>query len=419
MFPWIIKNTGVTSTLVSVVNTAGVPVAGVYAVSGVPFELHYEYWWKTGGQTDICDEWDFRRPTSKDDIVTFDAAGYIGGGLPIYNDNTNNSPYGSQGFDLGVGVPSPARAFLLVDNNTNAFRDLGFDPLNENINLDGTLYGEAMVLNLTDGSAWGYIAYNPSGGEEASANAPVDFSDGMDVLGEVLANTQYNTAGAINNTINPQERVPVVLMPPASIKTKFFMTPTDADFGTYTADTSIRTSDDSTSYNQRKGNINAQVQLMFMTSEGLLQGGIYDNDENVISFTHPKNIVCTSADFLSALIDAPVYDSWKLQGTQGWAFVVTKPGTKDQIPANGVPDNPEMQMVIGKLEYSDNTQSFQVGNMTLAGTQNNFNWLRNTTSLRGGLCAGSNCVSNIGAGTGQRTTSRSCYNTSAPCGDEK
>lgn len=72
MFPWIIKNTGVTSTLISVVNTAGVPVAGVYAVSGVPFELHYEYWWKTGGQTDVCDEWDFRKPTSKDDIVTFE-----------------------------------------------------------------------------------------------------------------------------------------------------------------------------------------------------------------------------------------------------------------------------------------------------------------------------------------------------------
>lgn len=368
MFPWIIKNTGVTSTLISVVNTAGVPVAGVYAVSGVPFELHYEYWWKTGGQTDVCDEWDFRKPTSKDDIVTFDAAGYINNGNPLFNDNINNVPYGSAGFDLGVGVPSPARAYLIVDNNTQAFQDLGFDPLNSDINLDGTMYGEAMIINLTDGSSWGYIAYNASGGEENSANAPVDFSDGMDLLGEVLANTQDETSGNIAYTINPQERAPVVLMPPASIKTKFFMTPTDADFGTYTADTSIRTSDDPTDYNQRKGNINARIQLMFMTSTGVMNGGIYDNDENVISFTRPKDIVCTSADFLSALIDAPVFENWKAEGTQGWAFLITKPGVIDKAPQNGVPDNPEMQMLIGKLEYSDDTQAFVIGSMTIAGT---------------------------------------------------
>jgi len=395
MFPWVIKNTGTTSTLITVVNTAGIPVRGVYQVSGIPLDLHFEYHWKTGGQTAKCEEWDFLRPTSKDDIITFDAAGYFNGGKLLFNDN--NVAYGDQTYDLGVGVPSPARAFLLVDNNTTALSgQSGVVPLTTAINLDGTLYGEAMILQLLDGSAWGYIAYNPSGGQTTNPSDPVDFSNNNELLGEVIANLQEPT-GSITGIANPSERVPVVLMPPATVKTKLFVTPIDASFGVHDADNSISQTDDaSNAPNQRKDNINTAIQLYYMTSTQTLAGGMWDNDENPISFTTRKNIVCTSADLLSAFIDAGVYDAWKTRGTQAWAFLMTMPGTVD-ANANSVPDNPEMQAVIGKLEYSDDTQSFVIGNSVIAGTQNNFNWLRNSYGSTG-ACAGINCVTNIHVG---------------------
>ena len=55
-----------------------------------------------------------------------------------------------------------------------------------------------------------------------------------------------------------------------------------------------------------------------------------------------KNVVCTSADLLSAIIDPGAYDVWKSEGTQGWTFIVTLPGTVNQAPANGVADNPDV-----------------------------------------------------------------------------
>jgi hypothetical protein len=397
LFPWVIKNTGTTSTLISVVNTTGIPVRGVYQVSGIPLDLHYEYHWKTGGQTVKCEEWDFLRPTSKDDIVTFDAAGFFNSGKPLFNDNTNDVPYGPEGFDMGVGVPSPARAFLIVDNNTTALSgQSGVVPLTSPINMDGTLYGEALILQLVDGSAWGYIAYNPSGGQTTNPSDPVDFSNANEMLGEVIANLQ-TPSGSISAIVNPDERVPVVFMPANTIKTKLFVTPIDAGFGTYSVDNSVSQTDDTanTTLNQRKDNINTAVELYYMTSTQTLSGGMWDNDENPISFTTRKNIVCTSADLLSAFVDQGVYDAWKLKGTQAWAFLMTFPGTVD-ANANGVPDNPEMQAVIGKLEYSDDTQSLVIGGNLVAGTQNNFNWLRNSQGRLS--CGGINCISNLSPG---------------------
>ncbi|MGO9614743.1 MAG: hypothetical protein ACLPX5_17150, partial [Dissulfurispiraceae bacterium] len=71
LFPWIVKSPTI-STLVSVVNTAE-QVGGNQALNNAV--LHYQYWGKDGstGQTDSCSEFDFNRPTSKDDIVMFDA----------------------------------------------------------------------------------------------------------------------------------------------------------------------------------------------------------------------------------------------------------------------------------------------------------------------------------------------------------
>lgn len=90
-------------------------------------------------------------------LVTFDAACNINGGQALFNDP---SPYGGASFCLNEA--SPRRAFLLVDNNTPQF-------VTDGVNLDGTLYGEAIVMELQSGAAWGYIAYNAWGtGQTAS-----------------------------------------------------------------------------------------------------------------------------------------------------------------------------------------------------------------------------------------------------------
>src|SRR5208337_4918953 len=78
MFPWIVKSPTI-STLVSVVNTAEA-VGGADSLNNPV--LHYQYWGKDGstGQTDVCNDVHFERPTSKDDIVMFDAAGNMNSG---------------------------------------------------------------------------------------------------------------------------------------------------------------------------------------------------------------------------------------------------------------------------------------------------------------------------------------------------
>src|SRR5208283_5382822 len=100
---------------------------------------------------------------------------------PIANQPTNVN-YANANFSYIATVS--ARAFLLVDNNIPQV-------VNDNIldvasNADGTLYGEALVIDLGSGSAWGYIAYNASGCRWESSGAAFAFADGLDVADEVI-----------------------------------------------------------------------------------------------------------------------------------------------------------------------------------------------------------------------------------------
>lgn len=340
LFPWIIKSNSV-STLVSVVNTAGTPVPGEY-----DSVLHYQYWYKrttANGQTELCDSVSFKRPTSKDDIVTFDAAGNLGGGMALFNDP---SPYGGA---FRLNVEAPRRAFLIVDNNTPGI-------VNRGLNLDGTLYGEAIVLELTGGAAWGYVAYNASGGETANQSAQVSFRDGLDLQGEVIGFEEYTQT---------------TILPPSVATTRFFVTPVESGEG------------------QRIGTANTRVQLFVMDPSGQWYGGMYDNDENIIDFDRRKNIVCTSADDLRAFMTEGAYNEFVATNGQGWAFVWTWPGTV--VDAAGALLNPETEVVIGKLEFT--TSGMTIGGKSVPGTFNNFVWLRNNASIVG--CGGNNCITNV------------------------
>jgi len=307
LFPWVVKSNTV-STLISVVNTAGDPTPGTF-----DYQLHYQYWYKGDEQTSTCEAISFKKPTSKDDIVTFDAAGNFNDGFPLFNDPNN---YGAQSFELPEAPP--CRAFLIVDNNTPAL-------VNAGVNADGTLYGEAMVLEIAGGAAWGYIAYNAAGGEEGSQTAPVNCSDGNDVLGEVIGDTEITQT---------------VLLPADVGITRFFVTPAGA--------------------NQRAGNISATLQLT--PDPGSPQGGIFLNDEDKIDFDKKKYIRCTAGANLEHFMTSAAYSMFKASGAQGWAYITT---TAD--------------VIIGKLEFT--TSGVTIDGTPVPGTFNNFVWLRDSQTV--------------------------------------
>lgn len=386
LFPWVTKSTTV-STLISVVNTAGVPAGW----GGATPQLHIQYWSKifscsvTGlpcdvtadcplagigetclqnTQTEGCGEADFKVDTSGNDVVTWDAAGNVNGGIPIFNDPNNGVA------SLQLSSPSPRRAFLLVDNNTPALVANG-------TNLDGTLYGEAMVIDIVNGAAYGYIAYNSGEGLFGTTGVtpgqtdPIQFSDGSDVLGEVIG------GGALTGLA---ESIPVVLLPPNTIQTRFFMTPiADGVVGPF---------------NQRVGDLNARIQLCLQPCNDLLVpngncpvvgagapgcniGGIFDNDENQLTFICRKNIVCTAGDNLQSLFcGSGNYTAWVNKNVQGWTNVISLVGTL-------TPDL-TADMAVGKNEFTIGALgSVTLDGTTVPGTLNNFNWLRNTGSVAG------------------------------------
>jgi hypothetical protein len=360
MFPWIVKSDTV-STLISLVNTCG-PI-GTYGGGLLNLEVHYEYWYKestANGQTETCDQHSDKIPTSKDDIITFDASCNINHGDALFNDP---SPYGGASFCLNE--TSPRRAFLLVDNNTPQY-------VTDGVNVDGTLYGEAIVMEIAAGAAWGYIAYNSAGGEVGTQSAAVSFIDTTDLQGEVVWGE--DSLGII------QEYTQTVLLPPDVFTTKMFVTP-------------ISDPDQGGTGNQREGDINTRIQLRTMeplTSE--LVDGIYDSDENPMDGTPNKNIVCTSGDDLSSLINPGNYNSWTASGENGWAFVVLSPGDVD-ANTDGTADNPSSMACIGKLEYT--TAGLTVDGTTVPGAVNNFVWLRNNFTLTSGIGTGINLITNV------------------------
>jgi hypothetical protein len=363
MFPWIVKSAAV-STVVSVVNTAG--IAGTYEFQSIPFRLHYQYWYKNSTanlQTETCTNHSFKQFTSKDDIITFDAAGNLGNGRALFNDP---SPYDASQ-PMNLIADAPRRAFLLVDNNTPAFVNFG------GTNVDGTLYGEAIVMELSGGAAWGYIAYNPSGGQDSSQTGPVSMYDSMDDLGEVIGGAILVTPADISNG----EVTQTVLFPVEMGTTRMFMTPVDSDIGPLDPNNTTLCGNDAP-VNQRAGNINTRV--MFVTDDnGVLVGGIYDNDEEVLDFTNPKDIVCTSADDIDQLVTGGALSYLQTTGQQAWGFLATMNGMWDSADFDICPDNPSTDMIIGKLEFT--ITGISIGGTAINGTFNNFIWLRDSTSI--------------------------------------
>lgn len=371
MFPWIVRSDTVT-TLISVVNTSQSlsEACGFTGPFLTPGTLHWEYYFKAttaNGQTELCLEHNFESTTSKDDMVTFDVAGDFNNGLALFNDFGSNPEFVA---DFTLPVDNPRRAFLLVDNNTDSYVD--FDT-----NDDGTIFGEAMIIERSSGAAWGYIAYNARGGvkvDDDDLNLSFADDDFRDMLGEVIGDDDGGLC----------EMSPMTILPPSLVSTRIFVTPTSSENN----DGSCPAGDN----NQRAGNINAIIQLCSTPGPDPEDpdcdcppggGGLWNNTEGRISFQVRKNIVCTSADNLEALMGTTGYNSFYNSGQAGWTYVDTDRGTL------AGPDDlvycETDEAVIGKLEFAEGDVRFDgdyitdppVGIDRATLNVNNFVWLRN------------------------------------------
>jgi hypothetical protein len=342
LFPWVVRSDDVT-TVISVVNTAQTWAESV----GLPFHnnrIHVEYWHKkttANDQEEKCIEYNFEVTSSKDDMVTWDMAGHFNGGLPMFND-TSNEVIGVP--DMTLAVENPRRAFLIVDNYTDALNDAG-------TNVDGTMYGEATIIEHKTGAAWGYVGYNAVGGYE-------DFSD------ESYRDQQGEVIGA-------SETTQTTLLNPNDATTKLFITPTYTD-------------EDSA---QRKGILNTRVQLCrFPERNGdgdpytgdCTGGGIWNNEEGGFSFTTKKEIVCTTADNIVDFFGgagSSAYTQWVASGKAGWAYLVTQSGNIDNRDGTAAYEEAD-EAIIGKLEYGTGLS----WDGSIADTINTFVWLRDNAN---------------------------------------
>jgi hypothetical protein len=417
LFPWVVKSDDVT-TVVSVVNTAQTDAEA----SGLPFHnnrIHIEYWHKmttANDQEEKCKEYNFEVTSSKDDMVTWDIAGHFNNGLPMFNDTSNEIIAAT---DMTLAVEDPRRAFLIVDNNTRALidsncegdrRDGQFQAPEHGLftgcNKDGTLYGEATIIEHKTGAAWGYIAFNAAKGQKdpSDSDQALEFDDDDDTLGEV---------------IDDNETTLTILLNPTVATTKLFVTPADEDDDHR---------EESTRRGQRRGDQNTIIQLCRYPERtddydgwqerelpytgDCVGGGIWNNEEGGFSFTVKKNIVCTSADEIVDFFGgagSSAYQQWVASGKAGWAYVLVESGTLDEqagVPKEGEDGNEDGEAgnyweadetIIGKLEFGTGL-NWGGG---IADTINTFVWLRNngeycdnSESANNDFCRGINLIHN-------------------------
>lgn len=369
LFPYVAKSDTVT-TIVSIVtrNLAG-------AIPGfIPSErLHYRYWYKpAAANMDACQELNFRRPTSPNDIQTFDVsdtfaeAGALG---VLFNDPSINNDYlAANATFAGLDLADPdaaLRSFLLVDNNDLVFDVIGVE----------SLYGEAAVIEFQSGAAWGYQAYNSMADEAIDAGLQgalglykesFSFSNQFETTGEVLKGGGLSDSTSFNpNTI--------AIFPDDEFVTKLFVTPI--------ADSVDLNGNGRLDYpaeigSQNDGDITTTVRP-FVFSVDFGPAVAVDRDENLISGPTSKQVTCVAGISLGTtdtgssgdLFSLGVLNALKATGSDGggWTNILV-----DNIT---VGDNTN-EAVVMKLEYN---RGSTFNGQNYPNVFNNAVWLRNGT----------------------------------------
>jgi len=295
LFPYINENPGNVSTIISVINgTSCIGGSGASCTGGsVVGALHYRYITKPiSGAADPtseladaltrCSETNFCRPTTYNDVVSFDASGNVNGGNALFNDPT---VYGGSFVD--TLTPKPRRGYLLVTHATAVCGDI---TETNNISPNAELDGEATLIDIVNGEAWGYKAVL---NQEPGSYDNFVFVNTDDVL--------------VQNGLSFYENT--VIYPPATFSQRYFVTPTQYDAEVLGGGTV--SSDDMSDVNLQK---RTRIGLMgWGPSEGQL--GIFNRNEQFQSSGRLVHVQCVAGISLATLID-----------TNGIAFINTTGG---------------------------------------------------------------------------------------------
>jgi len=256
LFPVIAVNQPNVTTIVSVFSAPG----------HTSTHLHYIYRNKaslTGSlpnYTGTCGSQSFTRNTFDSDIVSFDTSGIFNGGNALFNDpNTYSGAFGMS----GTGAQ---RAYLLVTNSNASGTRV-------NIGDDQALGGEAIVMDIATGAAWGYRAVNDINRE--------DYSFTVAGTGTVMSGWGKSCKW-------------FSIAPPNEWTTKFFVTPIGN--------------------NMNSANIASTVFLAGSSSNGIFtRGGTF------LSFSNTLDLTCTAAVSLADMIDSTALAT--VQNTGGWSWM--------------------------------------------------------------------------------------------------
>jgi hypothetical protein len=253
LFPVIAVNVPNVTTIVSIVND-----------SGAASRLRYIYRYKqtfVAGEPNVggnCDTSAFNRNTYDKDIVSFDASGAINGGNALFGDGDTYSG----GFALGQSGPN--RSYLLVTHADNTGTRV-------NVGNNVALSGEAVILDIASGAAWGMRGINDRSQE--------DFDLVSAMAGGGVYSVLPNLDAAKRFTFFPLDEW----------TTRFFITPLGL--------------------NMDSANLSSIVRLL---------GDVYDRERTAYSIplTIPT-VTCTGAVDLADLMDSTTEAA--VESTGGWA----------------------------------------------------------------------------------------------------
>lgn len=263
LFPVIATNYPNVTTIVSVINRGGGTTSSTH--------LRYIYSYKdsyvgslpnySGG----CSVSSVVRPTWVPDVVSFDVSGAYNGGWALFNDPDN---YGGS---FALGLSGPHRAYLLV-TNSDAFGN------RVNVGYTWSLGGEAILMDIAFGAAWGYKAVNDSNGE--------DFSFYL---------------GGVTNVMVAGDTIRFSFFPPSEWTTKFFVTPIGNNMNAIDLNSTIR----------------------IVGYGGATTGSITDRGDTTYNFNVSQFVNCTAAVNLSDLMDATAWANIYYTGGWGWFYNVS------------------------------------------------------------------------------------------------
>jgi len=314
LFPYIANTTAALDTVITVIHASAQP------------QLHFRYFTKAAGVANEainpCNEYDFYRPTTMNDMVTFAVGGNagLGGGNAMFGDTTN--------YNVGVGAPNFAhihgsgRFGLLLVTTANANIDVAAIAAPGSIAL---LDAEASLYDIATGAMWGYRGL-PSNADAAGAGVAA-------TINSFAFATWTHGAGVTFATLS--EQIPALgamprlgIYPPNQFTTRLFVTPlVRGQAAVFALPGSV---------DMRTPNLNSTAaQIVDATGAAAM----YDRNEQPVSGAGPLTVRCVGRLGIVDLVGGgigPLAPTGPLFATGGWGyFDLTDPGAVAPAPPLG------------------------------------------------------------------------------------